>query len=131
MSVKEKLDSFNAREAGIILSQGSGSRLPSLLVLELQGYLDTENSSLFLEFVRTLLKEEERRSLVLDMEGLTYASSTGLGAMTSLLIDCRDSQVSLELCRIRPKVHSVMDLLGFTSFFSISEDVQQITSQTH
>lgn len=86
------------------------------------GSLDGENSALFLSAAKQLIEyadENGRALLVLNMEGLHYASSAGVGVLMSILTLARSSGVQIHLARLSDKVLSVIRLLGFESFFTI------------
>ncbi len=125
-ATQKRLQDFNSLDKGVVLSLDERSRLPDQMLLRVKGYLDNENAGAFQDLMKSFLQEDvPGKTLLLDLDGMSYASSTGLGALTGLLILCREKGVELKLLHIRPKVHSVMDLLGFTSFFSISESLDQ------
>jgi len=92
------------------------------LTVYLTGYLDTINSTKVTPFLNKIpLKEKGISKIILNMEGLTYVSSTGIGSLTSLLITCKKLDIELELINLQKKIYDVILLLGFTSFFSIKE----------
>ncbi len=90
------------------------------VVAHVSGSLDGENSALFLDAARELVDygaEREAVELIIDMEGLTYASSAGIGILMSVLTVARAAGLVVRLVNIGPKVESVIKLLGFESFF--------------
>ncbi len=91
----------------------------STLLCRVSGQLETSNSPGFLDTVKDELGRQGIKKMVLELSGLTYVSSTGIGSFTTLLIECKKKGVSLVLKNISEKVKSVFDLLGFTSFFDL------------
>lgn len=92
------------------------------VLAHISGALDGENSALFLEAARKLIDfgaEEGASELIIDMDGLTYASSAGMGILMSILTIARSSGLSVRLVHMGEKVYSVIRLLGFDSFFTI------------
>lgn len=90
-----------------------------LLVCRVTGQLETENSPGFLDEVKSMLDFPWINTLVMDLAGLTYVSSTGIGSFTTLLIECKNKGISLVLKNMNEKVKSVFDLLGFSGFFTM------------
>ncbi|HUX36578.1 MAG TPA: STAS domain-containing protein [Rectinemataceae bacterium] len=114
-----RLAGFGAAHPGSKLS-GIASRKPPSLVIRIEGILDSSNSSAFQNAVTDCLEESRRRGgLILDLEGLSYASSTGVGAMTALLIETQRHKIPFRLCNIPHNVGAVLDILGFSSFLEI------------
>ncbi len=113
-----KLESFGETYSGVKLSCRK-SHSPSALVISIEGSLDSNNSEAFRKLVlEGLGLAKNEGGLILNLAGLRYASSTGLGSFTAILSEARRHQVPFFLCHIQPSVRSVLDLLGFTSFFN-------------
>jgi anti-anti-sigma factor len=91
-----------------------------VLTICLEGYLDSINSSKAIEFFnKTISVCKGLKKIELDLSKLTYASSTGIGAFTALLMSCKKGNISLELVNVGSKILDVITLLGFSSFFEI------------
>jgi len=107
---------------GIELKYGDINEENSLEV-HLDGYLDTINSIQLTPQLNAITSDiKGLRKIVLNLKGLTYASSTGIGAFTSLLISCKQKEIYLVLLNVNKKILDVISLLGFTSFFDIRSD---------
>lgn len=92
------------------------------LTVFLNGYLDSANSPKASGFLNAIPENINGiKKIVLDLNGLTYASSTGIGSFTALLIVCKKKSVELELINISKKILDVFSLLGFTAFFTVKE----------
>lgn len=103
-----------------VINDGLDEKLS--LKLHLNGYLDTMNANdITTYFTDTLSTQKGIKKLILDLSGLTYASSSGIGSFTSLLMNCKKQNIELELCCVHPKIKDVIDLLGFTAFFTIKD----------
>jgi len=59
--------------------------------------------------------------LIVDMNGVSYISSTGIGALTNVMVKAKKREIALMLRSIQPKVRSVFELLGVLSFFELAE----------
>jgi anti-sigma B factor antagonist len=80
------------------------------LALFLTGYIDTYNSNFFQKRV-----------------GLNYVSSTGIGSFTAFLKAVKPRGGDIVLLEIQPKVYEVFQLLGFSQFFNIKDNLEEAT----
>ena len=96
----------------------------SKVQLILNGYLDTYNSPEFQSHINSLI-ESGVRYLVFNCNGLTYISSTGIGAFTSFLKLLKQKKGDMVLFGLQSKVMEVFELLGFNKFFKIANDLDE------
>lgn len=81
--------------------------------------LDLHFSYLFLDYLQTLIKSlEAGNEVFIDLDQVQYIASSGVGALSTSLVCCMKKQVCFYLCNLKPKVRSVFDLLGLTSYFT-------------
>ena len=92
------------------------------LVLYLTGYIDTYNSNYFQKRVQKVIESGFIR-LVFHCGGLNYVSSTGIGSFTAFLKAVKPRGGDLVLLEIQPKVYEVFQLLGFSQFFNIKDNL--------
>ncbi|GAB4378427.1 MAG: STAS domain-containing protein [Calditrichia bacterium] len=93
-------------------------------ILNIQGFLDAHTAPDFENELQNLLKEE-RYKVIVNLDGLQYISSAGLGVFMGVIEDIRSKQGDLKICCAAPKVFKVFDLLGFPSlyeFYSAEEE---------
>ncbi len=92
-------------------------------ILNLQGFLDAHTAPDFEAELQKLINEK-RYNIVVNLDGLQYISSAGLGVFMGVIEDVRNNGGDLKICCASPKVFKVFDLLGFPSlyeFFSAEE----------
>lgn len=65
------------------------------------------------------MKGEGTRRFLLDMEGIRYVNSTGLGSLVKLADQLENEGGAIVLMKIHPKVKVVFDMLGLNAFFRI------------
>lgn len=99
--------------------------IEGVIILELEGYLDTYNSKSFQQYVQKII-DEGYRYIVMDCKGLTYVSSTGIGSFTSFNRMLLQKKGELILVRMISKVYEVFKLLGFLSFFKIFDTFDEV-----
>jgi anti-anti-sigma factor len=93
---------------------------PQALLLKVQGRLDTESSDSFRkEVVAHMLEARSAGGLVLDLSGIEYASSTGVGALVLILSESTSDCLQLYLYGVPRQLRMILDLLGFSSFFTM------------
>ncbi|HOV64081.1 MAG TPA: STAS domain-containing protein [Spirochaetia bacterium] len=113
----EKDDSLKIRLQRIDAVEGC-------LVLYLTGYIDTYNSNFFQKRVNRAIEAGFIR-LIFNCGGLNYVSSTGIGSFTAFLKAVKPRGGDLVLLEIQPKVYEVFQLLGFSQFFNIKDNLNE------
>jgi len=94
------------------------------LILCLNGSIDTYNSTYFQKCIHKLV-EAGYKQLIFNCAGLNYVSSTGIGSFTSFLKALKPKGGDLVLFEIQPKVYEVFQLLGFSKFFVIKNNLDE------
>jgi len=98
--------------------------------LILNGYLDTYNSPEFQNHINGLINSGAQ-TIIFNCNGLNYISSTGIGAFTSFLKMLKQKKGEMVLYGLQKKVMEVFQLLGFTSFFKIADDLDDALRVLH
>ena len=93
------------------------------LILFLSGYIDTYNSNYFQKRIQRAIEKGFIR-LIFQCSGLNYVSSTGIGSFTAFLKAVKPQGGDLVLLEIQPKVYEVFQLLGFSQFFNIKDNLE-------
>ncbi|MDH5641420.1 MAG: anti-sigma factor antagonist, partial [Nitrospira sp.] len=73
------------------------------------------------------LQEDGYTNFVLDMQGIKYVNSTGLGSLVATADNLEKVGGGLALIRVHPKVKVVFDMLGLNSFFRIFTNEEEAT----
>jgi anti-sigma B factor antagonist len=94
------------------------------LILFLTGYIDTYNSNFFQKRVSKGIESGFIR-LIFHCGGLNYVSSTGIGSFTAFLKNVKPRGGDVVLLEIQPKVYEVFQLLGFSQFFNIKDNLDE------
>ncbi len=92
------------------------------LVVYLNGYIDTYNSSFFQKRISKIV-EAGFINLIFNCSALNYVSSTGIGSFTAFLKMIKPKGGDIVLLEIQPKVYEVFQLLGFSQFFNIKDSM--------
>jgi anti-anti-sigma factor len=86
-------------------------------VLRLRGRLDARGASALT--ARCAAVRATNRHLVLNLAGVTFIASSGVGALLALVEECRQSRTRVRLAEVPPAVDSVIRLLNLDQFLSI------------
>lgn len=92
--------------------------LPHCGVVKLSGAIDAKTVMIFQEQLDRL-QSESYKGFVLDMEGIRYVNSTGLGTLVNVSDALENKGGAMALIKIHPKVRVVFDMLGLHNFFKI------------
>lgn len=97
--------------------------IDNCIVLYLNGYIDTYNSSFFQKRIAKVV-EAGYVNLVFNCSALNYVSSTGIGSFTAFLKMVKPKGGDVVLLEIQSKVYEVFQLLGFSQFFNIKDTIE-------
>ena len=89
----------------------------SATVLRLRGRLDARGASDLT--ARCTEIRVAHRHLVLNLAGVTFIASSGVGALLALVEEFRQSRSRVRLAEVPPAVDSVIRLLNLDQFLSI------------
>lgn len=87
-------------------------------VVYLKGYLDAHTAPDFEKALQELV-DEERIRIVVNLSGLTYISSAGLGVFMGFIENIRGKGGDIKLAEPTDKVFRVFDLLGFPVLYEV------------
>lgn len=91
-----------------------------VLVIELrEDNLDASNVREFRDAVQSLMQERTR--VVLDMAGVKFVDSSGLGALISCLRHANARKGDLRLCELSRTVRALFELMRMHRVFTIHE----------
>ena len=94
-----------------------------VVIVSVEGRVDTESAV----DVNTTLQNvvsSGKYNLVLDMSDVSYISSSGLRVLADILTRSRKAGGDLKLVGLSDKVLRVMQIIGFTQFFSMYETLE-------
>lgn len=89
-----------------------------IVVLKINGELDVHTVPEMDKVVKEQFAKNNTK-MVFDLSGLTYTSSAGIGIIMSSIKFARGKGGDIKLASLQPRVHRVLELLGFTKIFEI------------
>lgn len=100
----------------------SHRRLDGVLVLDLSGDLVVGDSANALWEAMSQVWEEGARKVMLNMSGVEYIDSTGVGALLGAHKSAADLHAQLKLCCVPPSVSHVLGTLRVSAVLESYED---------
>lgn len=92
--------------------------LPDTAVVVLRGSIDAKTVFAFQSKLNAVMERGYKR-FIIDMEGVKYVNSTGLGFLINLSDTLGAETGEISLVRVQPKVKVVFDMLGLNQFFHV------------
>ncbi|MGE0434978.1 MAG: anti-sigma factor antagonist [Planctomycetota bacterium] len=92
--------------------------IPNAVLVSMAGAIDASTVVNFQSTLENLQLKGVKR-FILDMEGIKYVNSTGLGSLVRLADQLESDGGGFALVKIHPKVKVVFDMLGLNAFFKI------------
>lgn len=93
-------------------------------VLRITGYMDGHTSVDLEKFLDNLFKTGSNR-IVIELSGISYIVSAGVGVFINGQYKARNSGGSLQLVNPSANVREIFNLLGMDSLFVIHETLEQ------
>jgi anti-anti-sigma factor len=92
------------------------------LVIVLACDLEMKASTDIAPLLESALREcSAKARLILDLRGVGYVSSTGVGLLANTMVAAGKRSICFILLDIPPRVKNIMDTLGLLSFFTVEE----------
>ena len=98
-------------------------RAEGLVILRPVGRLDNVNGPL-LEHTIWGLFDGGDAQLILDMSGISYISSAGLGVLLKSAKRARAEKGRIDLCSLQDSVTEVFEVSGFLQLFEVFESLE-------
>jgi anti-sigma B factor antagonist len=92
-----------------------------IALLALKGELDAHTSPDLENSITDLFKNATAK-IIIDLQGVTYVSSQGIGVLISALSQAHDRKGGVVLMRPGSMVKEVLEMLEVTQMFSIADD---------
>ncbi|MEW6443851.1 MAG: STAS domain-containing protein [bacterium] len=96
----------------------------ALHIVSCQGRMDANVSGALKDRIQQLVDKGATR-LVLDLEGVDFLDSSGLGVLVACLRRVREKQGEIKLSGLRPEVRSIFEITRVSRLFHICGDVAE------
>ncbi len=95
------------------------SLVDNRLILRLQGRLDSNASNEFRQTIDAALKDDAVKEVEVDMGGVDYIDSTGLGLLLVLRAEARNRYKAVRLANCRGPIKVALDIANFNKIFTM------------
>ena len=96
----------------------------NLLVICLEGRIDSTNAQETQEEINRILKENTEKDFLFDAENLTYISSAGLRILLSVH---KNIKPGVTLRNVSPEVYDTLEVTGFSTFLNVKKKPRSIS----
>ena len=111
------INKFNNNEFNFEIEASYDVRKPAKITFQPQSDIETYNSQIFANAIMdTLAHFKQLKEVIIDMEKVSYVSSTGIGSLIQILTYVKKNNLHLSVCNTQPAIQATIDLLGFTIY---------------
>lgn len=93
-------------------------KIDNVTILTIEGRLDTVNANEFSRIIQPLLNDMPSQ-IIINCEGMTYISSSGLRYFIILQKSAKQRNTQLIIEAMKPEIRNIFDMTGCSSFFTI------------
>ena len=93
----------------------------SVVILDINGEIDLYNAPEIKDMISKLI-EEQKYSIIINLDKVSYIDSSGIGALISSLSNLKKYQGGLKIINVSGSVRKVFELTKLTSFFEIFDN---------
>lgn len=105
----------------MIFINHSEAKEGKIVIVEIQGALDSNTSTDFEEYINQLL-DKDKKFIILNAGRLEFVSSTGIGVVLYIQKKILARNGHFVICSISDEILSLYKFLGFDKLFKIAED---------
>jgi anti-sigma B factor antagonist len=129
--VEPYLKKINEPGKGLTVTGGVRETDEHTLLLTLVGYIETQGAPLFQDNILALIANcPGITTIVLDMAGLTYLASMGIGALLTVHNKATESGRRLLLFGVSEKIWNVISQLGFGDALERIGNMEELSAET-
>jgi len=96
----------------------------SASVISIKGKVNFEVTAQLREVIKETIAAHQPKLLVINLEGITFIDSSGLGLLVAARSSVDKNDGRLHLCCLPAQVKKIFDQTNLTNYFSIFDDEQ-------
>ena len=93
-------------------------------IIDLKGEIDISVSNRIREAIRPLIDQRKER-LLINLEGVTYIDSSGLGVLVESLQEMKKYGGRIKLVKLNPDIRKVFEVTRLDTFFEICQEERE------
>jgi anti-anti-sigma factor len=94
-------------------------------VLSIKGKINFEVTPQLREVIKEAMGENQPKLLVINMEGVSFIDSSGLGLLLAARKNIDSNNGKLHLCNVSAQVKKTFDQTNLTNYFSVFASEQE------
>ena len=98
--------------------------IDDLLIIGLKGKITIGSGDVMLRDTMEQAAKSGHKKVILDMDGVKYVDSSGIGELVNVATMLKEAGVSLRLARLNNKVFSLLQLTSLVSSFAIYDSLE-------
>ncbi len=98
---------------------------PGIITLSPVGVINTETYEILDKEIKKALKEPIK-TLVLDMEGVSFISSVGIGIITKAKVTAARNNAELAMVHLQPQVKKVFEIIHLRPTLNVFESIEEL-----
>jgi len=95
-----------------------------VVILDISGEIDLYNAPEIKDAINKLI-EQKKYNVIINLKGVSYIDSSGIGALISSLSNLKKYQGGLKIINVFASVKKVFELTKLTSFFEIYDSAEE------
>jgi len=115
-----QLEKYNDNEYNLKITGEYDPNIPDKLIIKPIGNIEAFNIEIFSKAIFDTLQENEQiKNITIDLKGVPYMSSTGIGAFMQVSGYAKRNKLILSVININDKIQVTFNLLGLDHFLNI------------
>ena len=98
---------------------------PGVVTVSPEGSVDTNTSSILESEIRRILTANVK-TLILDMAGVDFVSSAGIGAVTKAKVTIKRRGGDLAMINVQPQVKKVFEIMHLGPVLNVFESTEEL-----
>lgn len=91
-------------------------------IIKIWGTLETAEIEEFKESIKEFLKKLETRGLILDLKGLDYISSAGIGVFVEIFKALKEQNIEIRFCNVGHFIENIFKITSLDAIFPMVPD---------
>ena len=95
------------------------------LIIKLEGELDHHSSEEIRRKIDSEYYNKNLKNLVLDLDGLKFMDSSGIGLIMGRYKNCKEQNGSISIVNINPKIGRIVEMSGLKEIVPIYTTIEE------
>ena len=128
--IEQILSKINDLNINIHLKIKSEDNIDKTLIIYFEGIIDNSNSTYLSETLEEIVVTlQEYNKICMELSGLRYVSSTGVGALANSLNKAMELNKKLYMCNFTNDVKTIFEMMGILNFFNVVNNFSEIENK--